>query len=245
MKSLSLIAVLIGLVASPLSAMPAAGESACLAGTASSTGREPCTPCPRGSSQPRAGQKSCIPCRAGTFAERDGQRTCLPCPEGTRQLRRAAVACDPIPERCAPGSYSENGRAPCLLCPIGQAQARTGGQDCLVCPSGTTTTAAGQARCVAAGDATDHAIANAHEAAQETRVAGARAGDDGASSATAVRDPATMATAEGSDPRECPTGSYSLTGMQPCLPCPADLRCEHAGTSLATLQRLRDAPSAF
>lgn len=219
---------------------PATADPICLAGTASPTGREPCTPCPPGSSQPRAGEKSCTPCRAGTYAEAEGQRTCLPCPVGTRQLRRAATACEPIPARCAPGTYSTSGREPCLPCPVGQAQVRTGGHGCVVCPPGTTTTEPGQARCVTGGAAPRQLIARVapeHDPVLEPVLP---------VEPPIVERARVDVPVEPEPPSpECPAGSYSLSGLRPCLPCPEDADCTTPGTSLATIQKRRAPASSF
>jgi len=234
MQLLPLIFVVAGLLAAPLMPSPVAADSACLAGTASATGRGPCDICPAGTSQPRVGETECVECRAGTFAAAEGQRTCRPCPEGTRQLRRGATHCDPVPELCSPGTFSTTGRAPCTPCRAGQVQARPGSRHCYDCPAGTVIAAGRRDLCEPATSETAQVASPAvAPVAVEVQPAAATAESTSEQRAVLVTSGA------------CAPGTYSLMGTAPCLPCPSDAPCEQAGTSLEMMRLGRAARSAF
>ncbi len=103
------------------------GPAPCAAGSASSTGLEPCDPCDAGFFASNAGSQVCVPCPVGRFADSAGSESCAPCDPGTF----TPVA----------------GSAACTLCPAGRFQDQTGGAECLDCPEDTFADTTGSAFC--------------------------------------------------------------------------------------------------
>lgn len=113
----------------------------CAAGTASATGREPCTACPAGFVSTTAGQSTCTPCVAGTIAADPGQTQCDACAPGTFAASLGGSVCEPC------GSCPANGfeATACTatadtVCGACDASCTTCGgptpADCTSCPPG-------------------------------------------------------------------------------------------------------------
>jgi len=105
------------------------GPAPCAAGSASSTGLEPCDPCVAGFFASHTGSQVCAPCPVGRFTDSAGSASCAPCDVGT----------------FAPAE----GSAACTLCPVGRFQDQTGGAECLDCPEDTFADTTGSASCQA------------------------------------------------------------------------------------------------
>ena len=101
----------------------------CGYGTYSPTGLVPCLECPRNSythAPPAAGFTECLSCPADTF---------------THQPAASSVeTCQP---KCAPGTYSATGLAPCASCPLHFYQPLEGQTTCVECPGTAVTQSAG------------------------------------------------------------------------------------------------------
>ncbi|KAF4527661.1 hypothetical protein B566_EDAN010886 [Ephemera danica] len=117
---------------------PKSGEQACLPcpkGTSTkpgtlSTKRQHCRPLCKPGTKSRDGVTPCSPCPLGTFQPLSGQRACTPCPANMTTQRRGATDKQFCKIPCAAGSVSRSGLAPCLLCPNGYSQPRTGQKVC-------------------------------------------------------------------------------------------------------------------
>ncbi|XP_045468348.1 sushi, von Willebrand factor type A, EGF and pentraxin domain-containing protein 1 isoform X2 [Harmonia axyridis] len=97
----------------------------CGYGTYSPTGLVPCLECPRNSftgEPPIEGFKDCQSCPANTFT-----------------YQPAAYHKDKCRPKCAPGSYSQTGLAPCSPCPKDFYQALSGQTTCNECPTNMKT----------------------------------------------------------------------------------------------------------
>ncbi|XP_055681349.1 sushi, von Willebrand factor type A, EGF and pentraxin domain-containing protein 1 isoform X2 [Lutzomyia longipalpis] len=109
------------------------GIAACIPvcgyGTYSPTGLVPCLECPRNSysgEPPTGGFKDCQACPAGTFT-----------------FQPAAAGKDLCRPKCALGTYSSTGLAPCSPCPVNFYQAMPGSMSCNECPTNMKTDKAG------------------------------------------------------------------------------------------------------
>ncbi|KAF7987305.1 hypothetical protein HCN44_003067 [Aphidius gifuensis] len=93
----------------------------CGYGTYSPTGLVPCLECPRNSysGQPPTG----------------GYKDCQTCPAGTFTYQPSAPGKDRCRAKCAPGTYSDTGLAPCVVCPKNFYQAQHGATTCIECPT--------------------------------------------------------------------------------------------------------------
>ncbi|XP_078690832.1 uncharacterized protein LOC144921571 isoform X2 [Branchiostoma floridae x Branchiostoma belcheri] len=98
----------------------------CPLGQYSTTGVEPCSPCPKNTYQPMNGSKQCIPC-----------------PNGTRTVTTGAQSVDSCHEPCAAGSVSLTGVQPCQPCARGRYQPSTGKTTCVPCETHLTTVTEG------------------------------------------------------------------------------------------------------
>ncbi|XP_078619238.1 uncharacterized protein LOC144886476 [Branchiostoma floridae x Branchiostoma japonicum] len=94
----------------------------CPQGQYSTTGVEPCSPCPKDTYQPM-----------------HGSTQCLPCPNGTRTTNNGAKSVDSCQEPCAAGRFSFRGVQPCQPCTKGRYQPSTGKTSCLPCEPHLTT----------------------------------------------------------------------------------------------------------
>uniref|UniRef100_A0A182Y3Y1 Notch n=1 Tax=Anopheles stephensi TaxID=30069 RepID=A0A182Y3Y1_ANOST len=101
----------------------------CGYGTYSPTGLVPCLECPRNSfsaTPPLGGFRDCQACPSGTF-------TYQPAAQSETDCRR----------KCAAGTYSHTGLAPCSPCPKNYYQKSEGATSCSECPSGRRTDTVG------------------------------------------------------------------------------------------------------
>jgi Tyrosine-protein kinase ephrin type A/B receptor-like len=117
---------------------------ACIAGTFSSSGFEPCTSCEAGFYQSLTGQTACLPCAVGSAQSQTGQTMCLPCAAGSYQSLTGQSTCIP----CTPGTFADvSGEAACQICPPGSAAASSGSQACAACTGNTTSPNTGAQAC--------------------------------------------------------------------------------------------------
>ncbi|XP_035694585.1 sushi, von Willebrand factor type A, EGF and pentraxin domain-containing protein 1-like [Branchiostoma floridae] len=98
----------------------------CPLGQYSTTGVEPCSPCPKDTYQPM-----------------NGSTQCVPCPNDTRTASVGATSVDSCHEPCAAGSFSLTGVHPCQPCTKGRYQPSTGKTACLPCDPHLTTVTVG------------------------------------------------------------------------------------------------------
>jgi len=167
-----------------------------------------------------SGREPCTPCRPGTAQARAGQSDCVPCRPGTFARNEGQRACRPCPDGTRQLRQAATGcEAIPQRCAPGSFSA-TGLEPCLPCPAGRAQALAGSRGCIVcpAGTTTD--------SPGEPRCR---------PSAGALSDPVADA-AVAAAPADCPAGAYSLTGFQPCLPCPAGAPCGQPGTSLSQLR---------
>ncbi|XP_059477749.1 uncharacterized protein LOC132198041 isoform X1 [Neocloeon triangulifer] len=103
----------------------------CGFGTYSPTGLVPCLECSRNSytSEPPTG----------------GFKECQACPTNTFTFQPAAPGPEFCRAKCAPGTYSDTGLAPCAPCPQNFYQPLTGQVSCLECPTDMQTKSTGAA----------------------------------------------------------------------------------------------------
>ncbi|KAH9892002.1 hypothetical protein C8Q73DRAFT_100038 [Cubamyces lactineus] len=121
-----------------------AAAAVCAPGFSSSTGQEPCTPCPPGTYQPNPGQTSCRSAQAGWYATGPAATSQSICLQGTYSTGGAA-ACT----ICPAGSYCNGqGQTQPVLCPPGHYSPTPGlGQQCYECPRGTFVSTQGATAC--------------------------------------------------------------------------------------------------
>jgi hypothetical protein len=98
-------------------------EQMCQPGTYSTTGRPLCMPCPSNTYCPSAGMTVPTPCPAETTSVA-GATSCM-------QM-------DQTQTMCQPGTYSTNGRNPCIPCPVDTYCPTAGTISPTPCPTGTT-----------------------------------------------------------------------------------------------------------
>ncbi|XP_071830410.1 signal peptide, CUB and EGF-like domain-containing protein 3 isoform X3 [Apostichopus japonicus] len=96
----------------------------CLPGSFSSTGLQPCTPCPFGTYQPEAGHTHCVSCGGGLRTRSEGSTSFAHCL---------------TPMRCAPGTFYNISRHKCTTCPRGTYQENSAMNYCINCPGSTST----------------------------------------------------------------------------------------------------------
>ncbi|CAH1274490.1 NOTCH2 [Branchiostoma lanceolatum] len=94
----------------------------CHLGQYSTTGVEPCSPCPK-----------------DTYQSMNGSTQCIPCPNDTMTASIGAKSVDSCHEPCAAGSFSRTGVQPCQPCAKGRYQPSTGKTACLPCEPHLTT----------------------------------------------------------------------------------------------------------
>ena len=84
----------------------------------------------------------CLNCAQNTFSGTppvDGFRKCEKCPPQTFTYMAASVSQMQCRQKCAPGTYSDNGLEPCNPCPRNFYQPREGKMTCDECPTGNRT----------------------------------------------------------------------------------------------------------
>ncbi|XP_078695719.1 CUB and sushi domain-containing protein 3-like, partial [Branchiostoma floridae x Branchiostoma belcheri] len=81
----------------------------------------------------------CTKCDVGYYQEQEGLTSCNQCNSSFSTLSIGSTSESDCKEFCQPGTYSDNGFAPCLPCPRRYYQPSTGQQLCLLCPGMTTT----------------------------------------------------------------------------------------------------------
>jgi hypothetical protein len=112
----------------------------CFAGFFSSTGLQPCSPCPLGSYQPSIQETFCFSCTAGTTTASTGAISSTNCSGFEFVCKSVSDFSAP----CGVGSYSATGLEPCLPCSFGTYQNETQTTSCRSCPSGTNTSSTGR-----------------------------------------------------------------------------------------------------
>ena len=132
-------------------------RQACIPGTSSPDGHQPCFRCAGGKYQPQSQSRSCIPCQlghysfegqvacalcsAGKYTNTTGMGQCHTCPQprpGT--FGEGAITQDNCTKFCESGSFGTFGTPPCSICGPGTYSITTlgaGPVTCMLCARGT------------------------------------------------------------------------------------------------------------
>jgi len=113
--------------------------AACIAGTFSMTGGQPCEACEPGKFAPTDGALSCMDCPRGTYSNNTGSFFCNACDIGQSTANRSSPSATSCASYCHAGSFSETGIEPCQLCPRKFYTSKIGSTFCEKCPEGFLT----------------------------------------------------------------------------------------------------------
>ena len=75
----------------------------------------------------------CAICPIGYYQDQQGQTSCKMCPTGYTTLTTGVRLREGCTGKCLPGTFSENGMEPCILCPNGTYSVNNGSTSCINC----------------------------------------------------------------------------------------------------------------
>jgi len=75
----------------------------------------------------------CRICPTGYYQDQQGQTTCKMCPSGYTTLTTGVRLKEGCTRKCLPGTFSQNGMEPCLVCPNGTYSVKNGSISCINC----------------------------------------------------------------------------------------------------------------
>jgi len=75
----------------------------------------------------------CATCPTGYYQDEQGQTTCKMCPAGYTTLTTGVRLREGCTRKCLPGSFSQNGMEPCMVCPNGTYSVNNGSTSCINC----------------------------------------------------------------------------------------------------------------
>ncbi|XP_072028969.1 uncharacterized protein [Amphiura filiformis] len=193
----------------------------CDPGYVEATGSLLCTACFLGTYNVNGG---CEGCPIGTYQDEKAQIECKLCPEGMSTLRTGSQNITDCKTICHPGQYSTTGLAPCTDCSVGSYQPLTRSTECILCPDGQSTVQSG---CQSQDNCEDVCLPGE---ISSTGIVPCTACSRGSyqpdqMATECLSCPIGQNTAqEGSQfqsdcKEQCLPGSWSSTGLTPCMEC--------------------------
>jgi hypothetical protein len=108
--------------------------TACIAGTASTSGASTCEICGKGTFSLEESD-ACYPCPVATYGNMTGMGSCYPCPAGYASPETGATA-ESACQVCSAGFYSSEKSESCTPCAVGSYSENEGSASCTLCPAG-------------------------------------------------------------------------------------------------------------